>query len=70
MKDTLALSIEGMHCGACIRRVTNALQGVPGVEIDTVNVGSAKLKFASDQTTPAEIEAAVNRTGFNAHIER
>jgi hypothetical protein len=32
MQDTLELSIEGMHCGACVRRVTNALQTVPGVQ--------------------------------------
>ena len=45
MQDTLELSIEGMHCGACVRRVTNALQTVPGVQVNSVEVGSAKLEF-------------------------
>jgi Cu+-exporting ATPase len=31
MRDSLALSIEGMHCGGCVRRVTAALEGVEGV---------------------------------------
>ena len=42
MQDTLKLSIEGMHCGACVRRVTNALQAVPGVQVNSVEVGSAE----------------------------
>jgi copper chaperone/Cu+-exporting ATPase len=70
MKNTLTLSIEGMHCGACIRRVTNALQQIPGVQIGSVEVGSALLEFAPDEATPAEIAAAVDRIGFSAHVEK
>src|SRR6266699_701738 len=33
MQDVLTLSIEGMHCEGCVRRVTAALQGVKGVEV-------------------------------------
>jgi copper chaperone len=68
MQDTLNLSIEGMHCGACVRRVTNALQTVPGVQINSVEVGSAKLSFNPDDTTPEEITAAVNGIGFPAKV--
>ena len=32
-----AISIEGMHCDGCVRRVTAALKKVPGVEL---NIGS------------------------------
>ena len=45
MEDTFNLAIEGMHCGACIRRVTSALQGVKGVTVNSVEVGSAKVDF-------------------------
>jgi copper chaperone len=68
MQDTLNLSIEGMHCGACVRRVTNALQTVPGVQINSVEVGSAKLSFNPEATTPEEISAAVNGIGFTAKV--
>jgi copper chaperone/Cu+-exporting ATPase len=70
MNETLTLSIQGMHCGACVRRVTNALQEIPGVHVGSVAVGSARLEFAPDQATPAEIAAAVNRIGFSAQIEK
>jgi copper chaperone CopZ len=68
MQDTLNLSIEGMHCGACVRRVTNALQAVPGVQVNSVEVGSAKLEFNPAATTPETIAAAVNGIGFTAKV--
>jgi copper chaperone len=68
MKNTLTLSIEGMHCGACVRRVTDALQKVDGVEVDSVEVGSAKLAFNPEETTADQIAAAVNRIGFPANV--
>jgi copper chaperone len=68
MQDTLSLSIEGMHCGACVRRVTNALQAVPGVQVNSVEVGSAKLEFNPATTTPETIAAAVNGIGFTAKV--
>jgi copper chaperone len=68
MKNTLTLSIEGMHCGACVRRVTDALQKVDGVELGSVEVGSAKLAFDPEESTADQIAAAVNRIGFQASV--
>jgi copper chaperone/Cu+-exporting ATPase len=68
MQDTLKLSIEGMHCGACVRRVTNALQTVPGVQLNSVEVGSAQLQFNPQEATPEQIAAAVNGIGFTAQV--
>ena len=70
MQDTLKLSIEGMHCGACVRRVTTALQAVPGVQVGAVEVGSAKLAFDPEEATAQEIAAVVNGIGFPARIEQ
>jgi copper chaperone CopZ len=70
MQDTVRLSIEGMHCEGCIRRVSTALQGVQGVKLGPVEVGSAQLTFDPGKASAEEIAAAVNRIGFSAHIER
>ena len=70
MQDTLKLSIEGMHCGACVRRVTTALEAVPGVQLGAVEVGSAKLAFDPEEATAQEIASAVNGIGFPARIEQ
>jgi copper chaperone/Cu+-exporting ATPase len=69
MEKTIRLSIEGMHCGACERRVTNALAGVDGVRVDSVEVGSAQVKFDAAKTSPDEITAAVDRIGFTARVD-
>ena len=69
MEKTIKLSIEGMHCGACARRVTNALAGVDGVRVDSVEVGSAQVKFDAAKTSPGEIKAAVDRIGFAARVD-
>jgi copper chaperone len=59
-----------MHCGACVRRVTGALQGVAGVQLDSVEVGSAHMAFNPNETTAEEIAAAVNRIGFQARVQK
>jgi copper chaperone len=68
MQDLVKLSIEGMHCGGCVRRVSAALQGVEGVELGSVEVGSARMRFDPEKTNVEEIAAAVNRIGFAAHL--
>jgi copper chaperone len=70
MADTLTLSIEGMHCGGCIRRVTSALESVKGVEVRSVEVGSAEVTFDPNGASAEEITSAVDRIGFSAHIEK
>lgn len=70
MQNQLKLSIEGMHCEGCVRRVTSALQGVKGVEVGSVEVGSARATFDPAKTSPEEIVAAVSRIGFSARAEK
>jgi copper chaperone CopZ len=69
MRETLTLSIEGMHCGGCVRRVTTALQGVKGVDVGSVEVGSAQMTFDPAQASAEEIAIAVNHLGFTVRNE-
>jgi copper chaperone len=70
MEEALTLSIEGMHCGACVRRATTALQGVAGVLVDSVDVGLAKMKFDPEQATAEEIAGTLDRIGFTAYVKK
>jgi copper chaperone len=69
MQGNLKLSIEGMHCEGCVRRVAIALQSVKGVGLGPINVGSAEVTFHPEQASTEEIAAAINRIGFSARIE-
>jgi copper chaperone CopZ len=63
------LHIDGMHCGSCVRRVTQALAAVEGVAVNEVRIGAAR--FASSQN-PAPVDlavAALAKVGFTAHLE-
>lgn len=64
MAQPLNLSIEGMHCGGCVNRVTNALKKLEGVRVVDVQVGAAQLELES-ATAQACVEA-VNKLGFTA----
>jgi copper chaperone CopZ len=70
MENTLNLTIEGMHCGACVRRVTSALQSVEGVTVNSVEVGSATVAFDAAKTSAHAITAALDRNGFPARVEQ
>ncbi len=68
MKESLKLSIDGMHCGACVRRVTESLQRTAGVQLGVVDIGSAQMAFDPAETSAEKIVAAVNSIGFQAHL--
>ena len=64
-----SLRIDGMHCGSCVKRVTQALAAVEGVVVNEVRVGAAR--FTSSQN-PAPVDlavAALAKAGFTAHLE-
>lgn len=58
----MELKIEGMHCGACVRRVTQALEKTPGVKVESVAIGSAVVETAD----AAAAVAALKKAGFAA----
>jgi copper chaperone len=62
----LTFQIEGMHCGACVQRVTRALHQVPGTQVDEVRVGAARLHAGAE--SPDAYLAAIGRAGFEAHL--
>jgi copper chaperone len=68
--ENIQLAIKGMHCTACVRRVTLALTGIEGIRVDSVEVGSAKVGIDPAAVAPEQITAAVERIGFKARIER
>ncbi|WP_031495080.1 heavy-metal-associated domain-containing protein [Bryobacter aggregatus] len=55
------LKIDGMHCGACVRRVTALLSGVDGVKVEHVEVGKAVV---SGDAPVSALVSAVESGGF------
>ena len=61
---TTQLKIGGMHCQACVRRVTAAIEKVDGFKSANVAVGSAKVEFDPEKTSEEQIAEAVRAIGF------
>ena len=53
------LRIDGMHCGACVKRVTQALASVEGVVVNEVRVGAARLTANLDPAPVVLVVAAL-----------
>jgi copper chaperone len=62
----LTFQIDGMHCGACVQRVTRALNQVAGTQVQEVRVGAARVQ--STTPDPEPYLNAVRKIGFEAHL--
>jgi copper chaperone CopZ len=58
-----------MHCGACIRRVTQSLQTLPGAEVEEVRLGAARVNLDPAASVDALI-AGLRKAGFAAQEEK
>jgi copper chaperone CopZ len=58
----MKLSIGGMHCEACVRRVRKAIEKVDGALVENVDVGSAAVAI-SENREGAVLEA-VRQAGY------
>jgi copper chaperone CopZ len=65
----LTLRIENMHCGACVRRVTQALEKVQGVQVGEVRIGAARVQ-APDDVRESALVSAVEKAGYPALVEQ
>ena len=64
------LRIDGMHCGSCVRRVSQALAATEGMVVNEVRLGAARV---SSPQSPAPVElaiAALAKAGFTAHLDQ
>lgn len=64
----LNLTIDGMSCGHCLNAVKNALTHLPGVKLDTLSMGRAKLEYDPAAVSESQITQAVTDAGYRAHV--
>ena len=62
------IDIQGMSCGHCVNAVNRALAALPGVEIDSVRMGRADVRFDEKVTDAERLEAAVTDAGYQAKV--
>ncbi|MBS1049704.1 heavy-metal-associated domain-containing protein [Gluconobacter sp. NFX36] len=68
MTQTAHLTVDGMSCEGCAKRLREALESVEGVSAVTVVLDGGQVTIAYDPaaTTVADLREAVEATGFDA----
>ena len=64
--NKLELDIQGMSCGHCVAAVSEALGELDGVNVEAVQVGSAKVAYEPEVVSPDQIVLAIEDAGYSA----
>ncbi len=64
------LRIDGMHCGACVRRVSQTLASTEGLKVEEVRLGAARLEAEKETEAAPRAIAALAQAGYTATLER
>lgn len=64
-QQTETLTIEGMSCGHCVSSVTRALTETEGVQVESVEIGTAKVTYDTDKTPRTKLIEAIEDIGFD-----
>lgn len=65
--QTEHLTVNGMSCGGCVTRVTEALTAIPGVggvEV-ALSIGKVDVTYDERLAQPAQMTSAVERAGYS-----
>jgi len=64
--ENLTMHIEGMSCGHCLNAVNKALASLAGVEVESVKIGRAEVRYDPSTIHPNAIAAAITEVGYRA----
>jgi copper chaperone len=67
--NKIELEIEGMSCEHCVAAVSEALAELPGVSVEEVRVGEARVRYDPGQVSPDQIALAIEDAGYAAHAK-
>ena len=60
------VQITGMSCGHCLHAVNEALASQPGIQLESLRIGRAVVRYDDQVTSPATIESLINEAGYSA----
>jgi copper chaperone len=61
---TQELKIEGMTCGHCVMHVKKELSKLPHVQVDDVQIGTARVQYDDAKLSIVDLALAVERAGY------
>jgi len=64
MNSTNRLELQGMSCQHCVRRVRDTLESLDGVDVESVEIGSAAIRIDPDTIAMEKVEEALRDAGY------
>jgi copper chaperone CopZ len=64
----VAIHITGMSCGHCLRAVSDALASQPGIQLESLRIGCAVVRYDEQAVSPAAIESLIAEAGYSATV--
>jgi copper chaperone len=64
----ITLTIDGMNCQHCLTAVRQALHKLPGIEVKSVQMGRADLRYSEQSLSPDQVVAALEAVGYPAAL--
>ncbi len=61
--------IQGMKCDGCVHSVSTVLNALPGVEVESVAIGRARVRLAPGELAEMSLLEALQKAGFAAARE-
>src|SRR5262245_9446578 len=62
------LSVPGIHCGACMKKIEETVGAMPGVERARVNLSTRRVTIHWRADTAPPFVQALNSIGYDAHL--
>jgi len=67
--EQATFKIEGMTCNHCVHAVSSRLAKTPGVKVEDVQIGSARIQHDPALATIDQIEEAIADEGYTASLQ-
>ena len=64
--ETDRIKVEGMSCEHCVARVKDALIGLEGVQVESVQIGEVVVSLYSGEVGREAVLAAIQSAGYTA----
>jgi len=61
---TETIQIEGMSCHHCVSSVNKALSETEGVQVESVEIGAARVTFDESKTPRSKVLEAIENIGY------
>ena len=58
------LRIEGMTCGHCVMSVKKELSRIPHLQVDDVQIGSARVQYDESKVSMLELARTIEQAGY------